>query len=383
MPIKAPAGSGKQSRQCWKIRFENYRGIGSKEGMSEITPPTYRAVIIGIGFIGAGDQVSGDAIGQQVAGLDGTHLAALSQNPRIKVTAGFSRDAGRRERFAQKTGCKAYSDWQEMIAQEKPDIISVANRANEHAEVTIGGAKGRKVKAIYCEKPVAQTIGDAERMLRACKKRNILLAFNHNRRFSPLFRRLRDFIAAGKLGELTSASARWPGGRLGCTGTHMIDTLCMLTGKKVAAVSGTLDLAHKPDCRGSEFWDPGAVGWMRMEGGLVIGLDGLDYARGPAEIIVNGALGRARTAGKDIVIEMWDGTQDRWTPPADTRTSMDRAVDEIVDALDGKAPFSYDAANAVHTLEAIVAFHASHARKSAWVDLPLKGAAKKIAVKTA
>ena len=62
---------------------------------------------------------------------------------------------------------------------------------------------------------------------------------------------------------------------------------------------------------------------------------------------------------------------------------MDRAVDEIVDALDGKAPFPYDPSEALHTLEAIVAFHVSHARKGAWVDLPLRGSAKKIEIQTA
>jgi hypothetical protein len=53
---------------------------------------TYRAGIIGLGFIGARDQVSGDALGQQVRDLDGTHLAALAHCPRIKLVAGSSRD---------------------------------------------------------------------------------------------------------------------------------------------------------------------------------------------------------------------------------------------------------------------------------------------------
>ena len=60
---------------------------------------TYRAGIIGLGFIGGGDQVSGDALGQQVGDLDGTHLAALSSHPRVDLVAGSSRDEGRRLRF--------------------------------------------------------------------------------------------------------------------------------------------------------------------------------------------------------------------------------------------------------------------------------------------
>ena len=49
---------------------------------------TYRAGIIGLGFIGGADQVSGDALGQQVSGLDGTHLEALAENPCVALVAG-------------------------------------------------------------------------------------------------------------------------------------------------------------------------------------------------------------------------------------------------------------------------------------------------------
>ena len=49
----------------------------------------YRAAIVGLGFIGAGDQVSGDAIGgQQVKSLDGTHYDAFVRNKRVKVVGG-------------------------------------------------------------------------------------------------------------------------------------------------------------------------------------------------------------------------------------------------------------------------------------------------------
>ncbi len=51
---------------------------------------------------------------------------------------------------------------------------------------------------------------------------------------------------------------------------------------------------------------------------------------------------------------------------------MDRAVGEMVDSLDGKASFPYPAMHAVRTLEAIIAFHASHSRNGEWVELPLK-----------
>ena len=44
---------------------------------------TFRAAVIGLGFIGATDQVSGDAIGRNVANLDGTHANALAVHPQV------------------------------------------------------------------------------------------------------------------------------------------------------------------------------------------------------------------------------------------------------------------------------------------------------------
>lgn len=335
--------------------------------------PTYRAGIIGLGFIGGADQVSGDALGQQVRHLDGTHLTALQGNPRIKLVAGSSRDAGRRERFAQRTAARVYSDWQEMIEREKLDIVSVATYAPAHAEISAGCAEGG-VRAIYCEKPIATRPADADRMLEACEAARSLLVINHNLRFNPNARRLRDFVAKGGLGQVTSASIQWGSGRLGNVGTHMMDAIQMLSGRKVEAVSGLLDLSGRPDCRGPQFRDPGGWGILRLEGGLAVAVDAADYGKTPARVVLNGALGRSSLQSGVVNLEFWDGRQEQWPMPEDGKNSMDHAVAEIVAWLAGEAPFPYRASDAAWTLEAIVAFHVSHGREGCWTRLPLAGA---------
>ena len=335
-----------------------------------MTNATYRAGIIGLGFIGGADQVSGDALGQQVSGLDGTHFDALSNHPRVNIVAGSSRDAGRRERFAQRAGTPTYINWEEMIAQEALDIVSVATYAPVHAEPTVACAK-QGIRAIYCEKPIATRLPDAEQMVKACNEADALLVLNHQRRFNLNHRRLQELIAADGLGELTSASLQWGSGRLGNVGTHMIDALLMLTGRKIEAISATLDLAGKPDCRGSEFRDPGGWGVIRLEGGIMVTVDAGDYATVPGQIILNGTAGRAISDGSSIDLEYWDGRQEQWGSANDGASGMDRAVSEIVEWLDGGIEFPYPASEAVDTLEAIVGFHASHARNAAWTELPL------------
>ncbi|MCE7989278.1 MAG: gfo/Idh/MocA family oxidoreductase [Caldilinea sp. CFX5] len=338
-----------------------------------MTKQRYRAAILGLGYIGAADQVSGDALGQFVKDLDGTHLEAYSKEPRIELVAGSSRDQGRRDRFAARTGAHTYADWQALLAAEKPEIVSVATYAPQHAEITIACAE-QGVRVIYCEKPIATRLLDAERMVQACQAAGALLVINHQRRFHPNFRRLRDLIAGGDLGEITSGFLQWTTGRLGGVGTHVIDALCMVTGRKVAAVAGTLDLAARPDCRGTQFHDPGAWGVMQMDNGLKVFVNAPDYGAIPLQLVISGSKGRATMMGNAITLDYWDGRRDHWPNVGRDPSSMDQAVKEIVAWLDGSAPFPYAAQEAVDTLEAILAFHASHERQGAWVSLPLTGA---------
>jgi predicted dehydrogenase len=209
-----------------------------------------------------------------------------------------------------------------MLEKERLDTVSVATHAPQHADITVACAQ-RGVRVIYCEKPIATNLADAERMLSAARNSKSLLVINHNRRFHPNFRRLRDGISAGDLGDLTSASVAWGTGRLGNVGTHMFNALTMLVGRRVEAVSASLDLAARPDCRGAEFHDPGGWGLLRFEGGLIATFDAADYAKLPPAITINGTLGRAiagggvsrlssGTAGQTIGVAHPD-TKRRWT----------------------------------------------------------------------
>jgi predicted dehydrogenase len=346
-----------------------------------MTKESYRAAIVGLGMIGGADPVSADALGQKVENMDGTHAGAYQKNPRIKIVAGATRDAGRRQRFEARTGAKTYPDWREMIERESLDIVSVATYSPAHAEITIACAK-RGIPVIYCEKPVATRLADAEQMLEACKRSKTLLVFNHQRRFDPNHRRLQRAIAEGRLGDLTSAHLQWATGRLGNVGTHVIDGLLMLTRRRFLGVSATLDLSGKPDCRGADFHDPGAWGVLRLEGGLMATVNAPDYAKTPFYTEINGTKGRAYVRGLAVTVEGSDGRSENWPAASDGITSMDRAVAEIIDHLDQKAPFPCVPDEAVHAFEAIVSFHASHARNSAWTNLPLAGKDREIEVQT-
>jgi predicted dehydrogenase len=94
-----------------------------------------------------------------------------------------------------------YTDARAMLAQERPDVVSICVWHTGHAPWTIAAAAAHP-KAILCEKPMADTVGHAEQMLLACKRHKVKLAIAHQRRFLPAYTLARELIAAGAIGNV-------------------------------------------------------------------------------------------------------------------------------------------------------------------------------------
>ena len=165
-----------------------------------MTNATYRAGIIGLGFIGGADQVSGDAsFSRSAVSTARTSTPCLTIPASIwSLAAAAMLDDENASHNAQgqkptPTGRKC---WLESL-----DIVSVATYAPVHAEITVACAK-QFIRAIYCEKPIATQLPDAEQMVKACDDTGALLVLNHQRRFNLNQRRLRELIAADGLGRI-------------------------------------------------------------------------------------------------------------------------------------------------------------------------------------
>jgi predicted dehydrogenase len=348
------------------------------------TQDSYRAAVIGLGFIGAGDEVSAAAIGQRVRDLGGSvHAEVLAAHPRTLLCAGASREEGRRDRFRKRFGGRpaVYEDFRRMLREEKPDIVGIAASSPAHAEIAVACAEAG-VRAVLCEKPLATRLSDADRMIAACAARGALLAVNHNRRWHPVYLAARGRIASGALGDLRTLWARWATGRLGCVGTHVFDALCLLTGRRPEAVAGELDAAGTPDCRGPAYRDPGGWGTVLFEGGVRAHIDAGEDNPKPAgiEIRIEGTLGRMTVRDAGFTREDWSGGagESYACPPG--IVTLRGAVDEIVRWMDQGGSFSSSGADGRTDLEIIMGFHASHGRGGQRVPLPLAGADREIEV---
>lgn len=96
-----------------------------------------------------------------------------------------------------------YEDFERMLIERQPDIVSVSVPPKAHAQVVIGAAETGVPRAIHCEKPMAATWGDCKEMADVCEANDVALTINHQRRFGKPFRQAKRLLDDGEIGELT------------------------------------------------------------------------------------------------------------------------------------------------------------------------------------
>ena len=205
---------------------------------------TYRAAIIGVGRIG--NSYDDEVVERQPATyyqganrhagfyviLPVNHAEAYQTTPGFSLVAAANRGQEKLNAFGERRGVQAlYTDFRQLLREERPDVVSVCTQSPEKAEITIAAAEAG-VKAIIVEKALATSMAEADAMLAACERHGVLLAVNHPYRFSPLVRQTKTLIAAGALGELTSVTVHAGGGMLHI-GSHMFDLMRYWAGDAV------------------------------------------------------------------------------------------------------------------------------------------------------
>ncbi len=149
----------------------------------------YSAGIIGCGWIGCGVTHFPNIVLKE-----DTHTKAYKDNPRTKLKW-FSDKTPER---AETMGRYYHVDWTDG-GIPPADIVSVCTPVETHCQIVCDLASSLpSVKAIYCEKPIACTLDEADKMVDICHKYGVILQINHQRRFiNPKFTFARDLIDTG------------------------------------------------------------------------------------------------------------------------------------------------------------------------------------------
>ncbi len=126
------------------------------------------------------------------------HAFSYARNPRVAITAVAAID--NLEPFAKKWKIPAaYADYQEMLAKEDLDLVSVCVPNFLHHPVALAAAKAGR--HIFCEKPLATTSAHAREIVAACRKAGVKLFYGEDWCFAPPLKRLIEIIGEGGIGK--------------------------------------------------------------------------------------------------------------------------------------------------------------------------------------
>jgi predicted dehydrogenase len=177
----------------------------------------YTVAIIGLGRIGLGYDLSSGP--EEIL----SHSKAFLLHPGFQLVGGADLDAADRSAFEQFTAVKAWSSVADMLAQLKPQVVAVASPTGSHLAM-VELAVAHAPLAILCEKPLAATMKEGQRIADLCREAGVLLGVNYIRRFDPALQAMGRELRAGLLGEVYKGTLWYSKGLLH-NGSHYLDLL--------------------------------------------------------------------------------------------------------------------------------------------------------------
>ena len=201
---------------------------------------------IKIGFLGAGY-------------IAGVHAAILASDERVEIASVHDIVRERAEQMAKSTGAGVAHSSSEVLAV--CDAVYITTPNTTHDELAIVAAETGN--HVFCEKPMASNLVDAERVLKAAEKSKFVFQVGHNRRFAPVYAELKRMLsethqphsAHAKMNRGELINPEWvgdpnvTGGFLYETTIHMFDMLRFLFGEveTLQALGSTHEYAETDD----------------------------------------------------------------------------------------------------------------------------------------
>ena len=199
-----------------------------------------------------------------------------SRLPNARLVAVADPVPGAAERFSTP---RAYRDPLELIDDPAVEAVAICSPAASHADLVVAAAQARK--HVFCEKPMALTLDDADRAIDAAQAAGVALQVGFNRRFADDFADMRARIVDGEIGtpQLLRSLTRDPGISAEVaarvkpwtifneTLIHDFDTLCWLNpGARVTEVFAQADALVHPQFVDQGFLDTSVV-QLRFDNG--------------------------------------------------------------------------------------------------------------------
>ena len=194
---------------------------------------SYRVLIIGCGAIAGGYDADRPDCAPPLS-----HAGAFTADDRFEIVACVDPDDAARAAFADRWGIARHAATIDGLhAQEGEfEVVSVCSPTAFHAR-NMADAIALRPRLVFCEKPVADLLDEARRLVEMCDRSGVALAVNYTRRWAPDIVRLAREVQSGAWGRVLSAAGWYTKGVVH-NGGHMIDLLRMIVGEVELAACG-------------------------------------------------------------------------------------------------------------------------------------------------
>jgi predicted dehydrogenase len=302
--------------------------------------PTLGVGLIGHAFMGAA---------HSQAWRTAPHFFDLPLRPELTVLAGRDRDRAT-DAAARLGWASVETDWRRVLERDDVGLVDVCTPGDTHAEIAVAALEAGK--HVLCEKPLANTVAEAEAMTEAAERaaaRGVRSMVGFTYRRVPAIGLARRLVAEGRIGQVRhvraqylqdwiadpSAPMSWRlekdragSGALGDIGAHIVDLTQYVTGEVLTGVSAVLEtfVKQRPlpasagslsgvagEGTGEVTVDDAAVFLGRFSGGALATFEATRFALGRKNAIrieVNGSAGSLAFDFEDMnVLEFFDGTE--------------------------------------------------------------------------
>ena len=304
-----------------------------------------KSVIVGCGQVAGGYDIDNGTIN--------THAKAYQMTYGVKLTAATDVNRSRAQLFSKQWGLdQYYSDFELMLHEQRPDIVSICTPDETHIDILKQCHKHQCVKAVWCEKPIATDMEEAKNIVRIYREKKIILAINYVRRWDLEFQQVGDLIKNGEIGIIKNTSLYYTKG-ICHNGSHAIDLFISWFGNMTGCevFSGHVDFSmNDPTVSARALFGKTPV--------FIIGLDERDYTI--FEIDVLGSKGRIQITRKGINISSvgsdseYDGYRMLYLNDnffnKRKKDAIQIALENIVQTINNSANLIYDGENALKTL---------------------------------
>ncbi len=336
------------------------------------TERTYRVGLIGTGRKGNG------------------HARGYEANPRTDLVAAADPDPSNLAIFLERFRVKPYDNYHDMLQAENLDIAAPILPVKPNPEVVIDCARAG-VRAIYCEKPMAASLEEADRMVEETASRGIALASGDAYRNMPQHWKVKALIDSGEIGPVQSINLYQPTNEISGGGCQGLSVLRLF--------ADDADVDWVTGWCTNDPWsddDQNMGGYIRFANGIDAYVHTKPSPRDGIEIVCEkgiyhtswyaGHLWRGEPRGGSPVevtdfFDEFGGTDYGWTTPSGRRQRA--GIQSIVDSLDKGIEPKCSGDNMRKVLEIAIGFRESHRSGFSSVRFPIQDRSLKVVPKPA